>query len=366
MLWLIGLSVIGVILRFAVPLFGDIFTNLVSLVIIAWTAIVGIKSYRAGLPSSGFFLIAFAFSIVGSFILIFSLIGLLPKNDLTLFYSMPGGSMIEMVLFSFALGNKLNILRKENEDSQERIMDQLRLNEALQTKVNRELEQKVAERTIEVRAEKEKSDGLLLNILPAPIAEELKQKGVATPRAYDTVSILFTDFKGFSTKASKMSAEELVQQLDYCFRAFDEIIERNGLEKIKTIGDAYMCAGGVPIASEDHAPRTVGTGIEMQEFMVKWGEELRKMGKEPWELRIGINTGPVVAGVVGKRKFAYDIWGATVNLAARLESNGAVGRVNISRSTYDLVKNKFRCTYRGKIAAKDVGEIDMFFVDASE
>jgi class 3 adenylate cyclase/ligand-binding sensor domain-containing protein len=231
------------------------------------------------------------------------------------------------------------------------------------------LEKKVEERTAEVVAQskeiegqKERIEDLLLNILPKEISEELKEKGKATARRHDEVTVVFTDMKGFTRVAEKMTPEELVSELDDCFVQFDEIVGRYGIEKIKTIGDSYMCAAGVPTGDAWHAHRCVLAALEVRELMSRWQKEHRSAGKEPWALRIGVHSGPVVAGVVGKRKFAYDIWGDTVNTASRMESSGEVGEVNISGATYRLVKDHFECVHRGQVEAKNKGAIDMYFV----
>lgn len=213
-----------------------------------------------------------------------------------------------------------------------------------------------ANRTILI--EKQRSEELLLNILPSEIAEELKTSGKSEARFYNEVSILFTDFVNFTQTSEKLSPEQLVAELHECFSAFDEIIGRNGLEKIKTIGDAYMAVCGLPEPSHDHAKRTVQAAIEIRDFISE-----RKKHEKVFEIRIGINSGQVVAGIVGVRKFAYDIWGDAVNTASRMESSGEKAKVNISQSTFELVKNDFLCTYRGKINAKNKGEIDMYFVE---
>jgi adenylate cyclase len=204
---------------------------------------------------------------------------------------------------------------------------------------------------------------LLLNILPEETAKELETQGHAQTRYYENVSVLFTDFKGFSSIAGKLTPQELVAELNEYFVAFDEIVERHGLEKIKTIGDAYMCAGGIPVPNETHPLNALEAALEMQEFMAARNAVLQSKGLHGWELRIGIHTGPIVAGVVGKKKYAYDIWGDTVNIASRMESNGEPGKVNISSSTYQQIKDKYQCLYRGKISAKNIGEVDMYFVD---
>lgn len=204
---------------------------------------------------------------------------------------------------------------------------------------------------------------LLLNILPQQVAKELQESGQATPRDYEKVSVLFTDFKGFTSLADKMSPGELVDELNHCFMAFDDIIEQNNLEKIKTIGDSYMCAGGIPSPNEEHPYNIVKAGLEIQQYVIQNNVRRAEKGLPPWDIRVGIHIGPLVAGVVGKKKYAYDIWGSTVNIASRMESNGEPGLVNISSATYELVKDKYRCKYRGKIYAKNVGEIDMYFIE---
>lgn len=227
----------------------------------------------------------------------------------------------------------------------------------------RELEEKVQERTAELASEKEKTEKLLLNILPRETAEELRKSGKATARHYNQVSVLFTDFKGFTRFAESTRPEDLVQELDRCFIAFDDIIAKYHLEKIKTIGDAYMCAGGVPIRNTNNAVAVVLAALEIRDFMARLQEEKRQKNERFWEIRLGVNTGPLTAGVVGKMKFAYDIWGDTVNTASRMESCSEPGKVNISASTFELVKDYFDCTYRGKMDAKGKGEVDMYFVN---
>jgi adenylate cyclase len=214
-----------------------------------------------------------------------------------------------------------------------------------------------------VNQQKNEIEHLLLNILPTEVAHELKTKGRATPRQYESVSVMFTDFKGFTTIADKMPPDDLVKELDDCFIAFDGIIEKYNLEKIKTIGDSYMCAGGIPTPDETHVLKMVKAGLEIQQYVASYNERRQENGLEPWLVRIGMHVGPVVAGVVGKKKYAYDIWGSTVNIASRMESNGEPGKVNISSATYDLIKDYYECSYRGKISAKNIGEIDMYFIE---
>lgn len=206
-------------------------------------------------------------------------------------------------------------------------------------------------------------ESLLLNILPSEVANELQVYGHAIPRNYEFVSVMFTDFKGFTAIADKMSPEELIQELNTCFVAFDDIIGKYGLEKIKTIGDSYMCAGGIPTPDEHHVENMVKASLEICHFIRQYNQKRNLEGLESWDLRIGVHVGPVIAGVVGKKKYAYDIWGSTVNIASRLESNGMPGKVNISSSVFELIKDKYSCSYRGKINAKNIGDIDMYFLD---
>ncbi|HAS40441.1 MAG TPA: hypothetical protein DCS93_08180 [Microscillaceae bacterium] len=213
-----------------------------------------------------------------------------------------------------------------------------------------------------INAEKEKSDKLLLNILPSDIAEELKTNGKSQVRNYNMASVLFTDFKGFTKIASITDPADIVKDLDTCFAAFDRIIEQFGLEKIKTIGDAYMCVGGIPVDNKTNAIDSVLAALEIRRFMAEFRAEKIMRGEQAWELRLGINTGPLIAGVIGTKKFAYDVWGDTVNTASRMESNGVVNEISISQETFELVSDFFVCEYHGKIQAKGKGEIDMYLV----
>ena len=218
-----------------------------------------------------------------------------------------------------------------------------------------------------IRAEHERSNALLLNILPAEVADELKAKGHAEAKHFDNVTILFTDFKGFTEASEKLSPQELVEELNTCFKAFDGIITARGIEKIKTIGDAYMCVGGLPDPTSSTPAGVVHAALEMQAFMIARKKERDAQSIPAFEMRVGIHSGPVVAGIVGVKKFQYDIWGDTVNTASRMESSGEVGQVNISEATYALVKNETGLTFtpRGKVQAKGKGEMEMYFVGNS-
>ncbi len=221
----------------------------------------------------------------------------------------------------------------------------------------------LSEKNKQIEDEQERSEELLLNILPAEVADELKQFGAAQAHHYDNVSVLFADFQNFSLIAEKMNPSQLVADLDHCFKAFDQITDKYNLEKIKTIGDAYMCAGGLPTPDSENSTKAVLAALDMQSFLDQWKEKRINEGQPYFEARIGIHTGSIVAGVVGVKKFAYDIWGDTVNIASRMEANSEAGQVNISSATYELVKDQFRFKYRGKFHAKNKGEIDMYFVE---
>ncbi len=214
-----------------------------------------------------------------------------------------------------------------------------------------------------IEEERKKSEQLLLNILPAVVANELKTNGVAVAKRHEHATVFFSDFKNFSQIAKSLSPEKLVFQLDLHFKAFDEIIEKYSIEKIKTIGDAYMCVSGLPEKNPNNALDIINAALEIQAYLNELKKEKLKKGQPYFEARIGVHTGPLVAGVVGSKKFAYDVWGDTVNIAARLESKGEVGKVNISHSTYKLVKGKYNCIPRGKIPIKNRGEIEMYFAE---
>ena len=224
-----------------------------------------------------------------------------------------------------------------------------------------ELENKVEERTNELYIEKKKSDDLLLNILPEVVAQELKQTGRTTPRSYEVATVMFTDFENFTRKSEKLSPEELVSIIDTCFKKFDEIISKYNIEKIKTIGDAYLCVSGLPDTKDHNAVNVISAAMEIIDVIKDLQQE--DGGKGFFDIRIGIHTGPLVAGVVGNKKFAYDIWGDTVNTAARMEQSSEPNRINISQSCYELVKDKFQCSFRGKQPAKNKGLIEMYFVE---
>jgi len=283
-------------------------------------------------------------------------------------------SMSAYLAYRFSYINKdLQEQLKQVQVLSEKTIQQEQEKKRMLEQQNEELEEQVNIRTAEVRlqkeqiehqhealkSEKKKSDDLLLNILPSEVAEELKTKGTTTAKLYDQVTVIFTDFVDFTIAGEKLSAQELVNELDHCFKAFDEIISRNGIEKIKTIGDAYLAVCGLPNKYDDHAVRAAKAAAEIRDFMT-----LRKqaLGERTFQIRIGMHSGPVVAGIVGVKKFAYDIWGDTVNTAARMEQNSEPGKINISETTYELIRDDFECLYRGEIEAKNKGALKMYFV----
>lgn len=242
------------------------------------------------------------------------------------------------------------------------LLTQMKENERIVKNQNLILENKVVERTKELLLEKQKSDELLLNILPFEVAEELKSTGRFKTRKYKSISVLFVDIVGFTKLSEQQTGEEIVSELDDCFREFDRITKKHNLEKIKTIGDCYMCAAGLPIEYPKHAIKAVRAAREMMEYINQIKLEKKRKKQPFFEIRAGINSGPVIAGVVGTDKFAYDIWGDTVNIASRIEQNSKPGMINIGENTYQLIKDDYEVEYRGKINAKNMGELDMYFV----
>lgn len=216
-----------------------------------------------------------------------------------------------------------------------------------------------------LEAEKKRSEELLLNILPFEVSEELKQFGKTKARNFESATVLFADIQGFTGISEQLTAEELVSGIDEYFEEFDKIVDKYDIEKIKTIGDAYLCVGGVPVPTEDHAERVILAAKEFLDAAGRLKVQRQKENKHVFNFRIGIHSGHVVAGVVGIKKFAYDIWGDTVNTASRMQQNSEPNHINISQTTYDLVRHKFTCVYRGEIEAKSKGLQKMYFVEHS-
>jgi class 3 adenylate cyclase len=226
-------------------------------------------------------------------------------------------------------------------------------------KINRTLRNK----NYQIIKEREKSDDLLLNILPKKIADELKEKGKTSIRKYENATVMFTDFKGFTKYAEQNTPEEVIALLDHYFCAFDEIIEKYDIEKIKTIGDAYLCVSGIPESKPGHTSKMIKIAFEMMQVMEDTQTKMKDIGGVFLEMRIGIHCGPLVAGVVGSRKFAYDVWGDTVNIAARMEQSGQPGDINVSEAVYVMAKDDFNFNYRGEVEAKNKGKMKMYFVE---
>ncbi|MCB9246315.1 MAG: adenylate/guanylate cyclase domain-containing protein [Flavobacteriales bacterium] len=222
----------------------------------------------------------------------------------------------------------------------------------------------LAEQNEIIRIEKDKADELLLNILPKEVAEELKDKGYSEAHQFENVTVLFTDFVNFTRLSEHLTPKELVAEIHFCFKEFDSITEKYGLEKIKTIGDAYLAVSGLPTSDSRHAYRVVAAALEMRDFIERHKREKIREHKDFLDIRIGIHSGPVVAGIVGVKKFAYDIWGDTVNTAARMEQSSIPGKITISETTHKLVEDAFVFVDRGHIEAKNKGEIHMYFVEA--
>jgi class 3 adenylate cyclase len=225
------------------------------------------------------------------------------------------------------------------------------------------LEQIINKRTEDLIIEKEKTEALLANVLPKNTANEIMEKGKATKIKYNFVTVLFSDIQGFTKIAEEMNPEVLIDELDKFFFYFDSVVEKFGIEKIKTIGDAYMCAGGIPEKNRTNPVEVILAALEMKAYMNKLKETSELEGMKYWDIRIGIHTGTVVAGVVGQKKLSYDIWGDTVNTASRMESSGEAGKINISGTTYEFVKEFFSCEFRGKMPVKYKGELEMYFVN---
>jgi class 3 adenylate cyclase len=277
------------------------------------------------------------------------------KHGSNIFSLLIAAVVIEMLVMAAAVADRFKQTRLQA--AQERAQAQATLVEGLRQSAL-DLESKVTQRTQELAQSEAKAKELLHNMLPAEVAEELSSTGQTKPARFESASVLFTDFSGFTQVASTMPAGQMVSELNDIFAAFDDICDAEGVEKIKTIGDAYMAAAGVPQECADHAQRCVRAGQKMLDFV----QQRNARSAFKWGLRVGIHSGHVVAGVVGKRKFAFDIWGDTVNIASRMESAGEEGRINVSAYTYHLIQNDFACEYRGKVDAKGKGEVDMYFV----
>jgi len=260
-------------------------------------------------------------------------------------------SLFELVVMSFALAHRFHAEVKSRVAAQQSLVDTLK-------RAAVDLENKVSQRTAELKGEQVKTKELLTNILPNHVIDELAATGKVRPTEHKQTTILFTDLIGFTQASASMPAERMVSELNDIFAAFDDICREEGVEKIKTIGDSYMAVAGLSSDQADHAQRCTCVALRMRSFM----SQRKEKSAFKWELRVGLHSGPAVSGVVGKHKYAFDIWGDSVNIASRMESSGEAGKVNVSAYTYDLIRNEFDCEYRGKVIAKGKGEVDMYFV----
>ncbi len=273
----------------------------------------------------------------------------------------PEGSALRII----ALSNDITIY-KEAEDALYDKHDNLLTTMDYLEQANNLLEQQrkeIEQQRHSLEQEKAKVDKLLLNVLPFEIAHQLSKKGYVTPKKFKEVSVMFADFVGFSQVALSYDIKEFIQALGFYFEKFDAITSSRFIEKIKTIGDCYMCVGGIPRQNNSHTFDTVIAALEIQQVVEQIAHACQQTSHPVWRLRIGIHTGSVIAGVIGNKKFAYDVWGDTVNVASRMESSGTPGMVNISQTTYEKIKDFFRCFYRGKIPIKGLGEVNMYFVE---
>ncbi len=306
-----------------------------------------VRRLRRGDAVGGWFLLAWTGYLIGSAIMVGVVKGTVGADFWTL-HSFQAAATIDMLIFMqiAVIGTR----RMKDELAAER--------RQFFERQKAELELKVSERTAELARERQRAEALLLHILPPAIAEELKTRGACEPKRHEHVSVLFTDLVNFTQTVASISPQVAVSELNDIFTAFDGIVAEYGLEKINTVGDAYMAAAGVPQDVPDHAARAVRAALAMQAYIAHRNEH----APVQWQLRAGVHSGPVVAGVVGSTKYAYGIWGDTVNVASRMESHSAPGRVNISATTRAGVKGIYNTQYRGKLEAKGKGEIDMYFV----
>jgi PAS domain S-box-containing protein len=267
--------------------------------------------------------------------------------------------LIFIIGFDISERKKTEDILRLNKERLEAMVVQMEENAVLLKKSNDEA---VHQKSL-IEEEKKKSDKLLMTIFPESVAIELREKGHAVARRFEKASILFADLVDFTLLSKGLTPEELSGELNWIFVGFDFLADRHNMERIKTIGDGYMAAGGVPIPNDNNPVDAINCGLQMVKFMDRLRLENEKSGKPAWKVRIGIHTGEVVAGVIGKSKFSYDIWGTAVNTASRMESASEPGKVNISGVTYDLVKEKFKCTPRGSIIIKNMGNMDMYFAE---
>ncbi len=327
------------------------------LILVVFLYIAAIKVYRKGYLPARFYIIACGSFFIACGMYAATLLGFIPVNTLTN-HIIEIGSGLEMLLFSFALADKMRQFRKDKSQAQSQLLKTLRENERLILDQNRILEIQVEERTKDLKLEKEKSENLLLNILPKNIADELKEKGFSEAKHFGNVSIMFIEFVEFSKISENFGPEKLVSEINYYFKGFDQIINKYQLEKIKSFGGAYLAVSGMSNPLDENAVTLVKASIEILNFVREY-----KIKGGAFEIKIGIHSGPVVAGIVGSKKFAFDVWGDVVNTAARMEQHGEADNINVSLESYHKIKNTFDCRHRGKISIKNKGEYDMYIVE---
>ncbi len=334
----------------------SILLNMINLfLLMTFLIITALIIYKPDRRSVTFFMTACLLLLISAILYVCSLFGLLPNNFMS-HNIIEFGASGQIILFSFALGDKVRKYKQLKFETENKLLESLSKNEEIILEQKRLLEITAAERSKDLLHEKEQSDKLLLNILPESVAKELKEHSKYKPKLHTNVSVIFTDFVNFTQISESLSAAQLVSKLDKYFRAFDEIIEKYKLEKIRTIGDAYLATGGLD-GSENHADLILQAAIEICQYIT-----MQKNSGELFDIRIGIHTGPVIAGIVGDKKFTYDIWGNTVNLANKLEQLSQAGKINISGTTKSQLKKEFHFIKQGTIQTKDA-DLDYFFID---
>jgi class 3 adenylate cyclase len=347
---LLGAPLVGLEWRQA----GMTWNTVLALTIFVSVVVLGWIFWRRGFAPARAYLAGNSFFCFGTCLYGLGILGLVPALSWLRTLAMMG-IVFQAVFFSLGIADRMARLRRRLAEEE---LERVRFEQHLVAEKNKELAQRVEASTAALRQEKEETERLLYNILPRPVASELRNFGRTTPRRHDDVSILFADLEDFTVTVATIPPRKLVDELNTIFSAFDDIVERHGLEKIKTIGDCHLAVAGLPHPKPDHALACVQCALDMTAFI----EHRNTDSPFKWRIRIGVHTGVVVAGVVGKRKFTYDIWGDAVNIAARVQNAAEPGRVNLSAYTYDLVRRDFEGEYRGKIQIKGKGRIDMYHV----
>jgi class 3 adenylate cyclase len=372
-----GAVTLGVILQFLqVKTVANLMIQTLGGITAVTLFILGILCYLRGDKEAKYYIIAWTSLLAGALTFVLMMNGMMPVNYITQ-NSFQMGGCLEAILLSFAMADRINTFITERAVAQARAAEQARENERLIREQNVMLETKVHERTmqledkiklinlqnIEIEEKNERAEELLLNILPAEVANDLRIHGKYAAKKFENVTVMFADIVNFTHLGQELSAESLVEELDYLFKNFDEIISRYRIEKIKTIGDAYLCVGGLPVPYEENHVEVVNAALDIQEFMKRYRELRKEENRLFFEIRIGIDTGSVVAGIVGTKKFAYDVWGDTVNTAARMEQHSEKNRITISKNTYEKIQGRIKCSSRGFQDVKGKHKMELFFVD---